>query len=86
MKFVRMSSSALEQNLALVQEDDQIFFVATRAIAPRQELRVNYSPEYAAERNLPIPEVTEEQGWLDCCIGLCTQQLCCFFTSHTFRR
>ncbi len=55
-----MSSSSFEQNLQLVQEGGQIYFVARRAIAPRQELRVNYSPEYAAERNLPAPEAVEE--------------------------
>ncbi len=61
MKFVRLSDSCRDQNLQMVQRDGQIFFVATRAILQRQELRVNYSPEYASERNLPVPETTDNQ-------------------------
>jgi hypothetical protein len=60
MKFVRSAETPFEQNLSLVQEEDQLFFIATRAINPRQELRVTYSPEYARERNLPVPEVLDE--------------------------
>ncbi len=62
MKFVRLSGSPFEQNLVLVQEGGGIFFVASRSIAPKQELRVNYSPQYADERNLPAPEALEDEG------------------------
>ncbi len=62
MKYVRPATTPLESNVSLTQDGDQLFFITSRNICPRQELRVSYSPQYAAERNLPVPDVLEEEG------------------------
>ena len=60
MKYVRPAGIAAERNLVLLQQGEDLIFVACRNISPRQELRVSYDPEYARERGLPVPEPFEE--------------------------
>lgn len=47
-----------------VQVDDQLFFITTRSISPKTELRVWYSPEYIelfeATHNLKPLELEDE--------------------------
>ena len=52
MRFVRVAKDANEQNLALNQEDDQLYFSSTRDINVGEELKVWYSSEYAASLGL----------------------------------
>ena len=64
MKFVRSADSAEEQNLALVSKEQvsgneieiKFFFLTTRAIYAREELKVWYSKEYAEKFNLKLLE------------------------------
>nr|XP_045593875.1 uncharacterized protein LOC123755358 isoform X2 [Procambarus clarkii] len=61
MRFVRKATTYLEQNCVVVQTDGSLFFLTTTDIAPRAELRVGYSKQYADERNLQTLEPTEEE-------------------------
>lgn len=64
MKFVRSADSAEEQNLALVSKEQvsgneieiKFFFLTTRTIYAREELKVWYSKEYAEKFNLKMLE------------------------------
>ena len=53
MRFVRPADTWPEQNLVLTQEGDKLYFISTRNIHPKQELRVGYSEAYAKARGLP---------------------------------
>ena len=53
MRFVRPADTWAEQNLVLTQEGDKLYFISTRNIHPKQELRVGYSEAYAKARGLP---------------------------------
>nr|XP_018915142.1 PREDICTED: PR domain zinc finger protein 10-like isoform X2 [Bemisia tabaci] len=53
MKFVRPADSSRNQNLRLCQQGKALFFITTKEILPKQELRVWYSYLYAVKRNLP---------------------------------
>lgn len=46
MCFVRAAASPSEQNMAIVQQDGQIFFKVITQILPRTELKVWYSEAY----------------------------------------
>ena len=72
MKFVRSANTFEEQNLALVTKEQvtaneieiKFFFLTTRAIYAREELKVWYSKEYAEKFNLKqlepkIPTIIE---------------------------
>lgn len=54
MGLVRHAENEEEQNLALLEENDELYFITTKKIGPRQELKVWYSAEYAKARNLPL--------------------------------
>ncbi|RZF48224.1 hypothetical protein LSTR_LSTR006191 [Laodelphax striatellus] len=65
MRFVQPAKNAKEQNLVLSQQGHSLYFTTTRAVHPRQQLLVWYSPSYAAKRNLPLlqPPVIEKTYW-----------------------
>eukprot|EP00094_Tigriopus_californicus_P011243 TCALIF_10850-PA protein Name:"Similar to prdm10 PR domain zinc finger protein 10 (Xenopus tropicalis)" AED:0.11 eAED:0.11 QI:0/0.66/0.6/1/0.88/0.9/10/128/1672 len=54
MGLVRHADHEEEQNLALLEENEELYFITTKKIGPRQELKVWYSAEYANARNLPL--------------------------------
>ena len=54
MRFVRVAESFDEQNLMVIQEEDQLFYTAIKAIEPKQELKVWYSLPYAKRRGLAV--------------------------------
>ena len=60
MRYVRPAATAQEQNILLDQDGEQLFFTTSKAIGPKQELRVGYSPAYASEWGLPA--VHDEHG------------------------
>ncbi|XP_076314939.1 uncharacterized protein LOC143227370 [Tachypleus tridentatus] len=65
MRFVRPAESYCQQNLVLVQQGQSLYFNTTRAINPRTELRVWYSPSYAESWCLPLLEMPEEETRVD---------------------
>lgn len=52
MRFVRFATKHSEQNLLLCDIDANLYFKCCKFIAPKQELRVGYSKEYAKKYNL----------------------------------
>eukprot|EP00095_Tigriopus_kingsejongensis_P007001 maker-scaffold430_size173499-snap-gene-0.50 protein:Tk07001 transcript:maker-scaffold430_size173499-snap-gene-0.50-mRNA-1 annotation:"pr domain zinc finger protein 5-like isoform 1" len=62
MGMVRPANHGDEQNLTLIQDQDQLYFITTRRINHRQEMRVWYSPDYAKARNLPLLHVTNGES------------------------
>jgi len=64
MKFVRSANTFEEQNLSLISKEHvsgneieiKFFFLTTRAIYAREELKVWYSREYAEKFNLKVLE------------------------------
>lgn len=52
MRFVQLAKAHREQNLLLCEIDSKLFFQACKPIAPKHELRVGYSKEYAEKYNL----------------------------------
>lgn len=54
MRFVRPAESVEEQNLSLIQDGDQLFFIVTKNINAKQELKVAYSSQYASQRSLKL--------------------------------
>lgn len=59
MRFVRAAETYAEQNLSLSQDGDHLFYTTTRAVGPRQELKVWYSKSYAETRGLPVLQPTD---------------------------
>lgn len=62
MRFVRLALKHSEQNLLLCEIDSQLYFKCCKFIAPKQELLVGYSKEYAKKHNLTqlLPEQPEQ--------------------------
>ncbi|XP_033230926.1 PR domain zinc finger protein 10-like isoform X2 [Belonocnema kinseyi] len=56
MRFVRPAVTYKEQNLMICQQNEGIFFLTTRDILPKEELKAGPNPEYANRRNLSILE------------------------------
>ncbi|KAK7788748.1 hypothetical protein R5R35_014436 [Gryllus longicercus] len=54
MKYIRTAPSFKERNLVLNQNGQSLFFMTTKVIHPKEELRVWYSLPYAIKRNLPL--------------------------------
>lgn len=52
MCFVRLATKHREQNLLLCEIDSHLYFKCCKFIAPKQELRVGYSKEYAKKYDL----------------------------------
>ncbi|XP_031623861.1 PR domain zinc finger protein 10-like [Contarinia nasturtii] len=52
MRFVRTATKHREQNLLLCVINSQLYFKCCKLIAPKQELRVGYSKEYAQKYSL----------------------------------
>ena len=52
MRFVRAAEFLSEQNLVITQEGNSLFYTTTRAIEPKEELKVGYSATYAKTRGL----------------------------------
>ncbi|XP_064108871.1 uncharacterized protein LOC135217107 isoform X2 [Macrobrachium nipponense] len=61
MRFVRRATTYLEQNCAVVQIEEALYFLTTTDIPPRAELKVGYSKQYAEKRNLTTLEPTQEE-------------------------
>lgn len=62
MRFVRLATKHCEQNLLLCEIDSQLYFKCCKFIAPKQELRVGYSKDYAKKYDLTalVPEPIEK--------------------------
>ena len=60
MRYVRPAGAAQEQNILLDQDGEHLFFTTSKAIGPKQELRVWYSPHYSSEWGLST--VHDENG------------------------
>ncbi|XP_052253515.1 PR domain zinc finger protein 10-like [Dreissena polymorpha] len=60
MIFVRPAADFSEQNLVAYQHGADIFFTTTKAIEPREELKVWYAAHYATRWNLPYHMPTEK--------------------------
>lgn len=52
MRFVRLAANLNEQNLLLYEVNSELYFKCCTSIAPKAELRVGYSNEYASKFNL----------------------------------
>ena len=60
MRFVRPAESWSDQNLVVSQVGDKLYFISTKNINPRQELKVGYSEDYAKTRGLTVLSSTED--------------------------
>lgn len=47
MRFVRPARTSTEQNLELNQDGDCLYYITSRSIQPKEELRIWYSKAYA---------------------------------------
>ncbi|XP_057327092.1 PR domain zinc finger protein 10-like [Microplitis mediator] len=54
MRFVRPALTFDEQNLVICQQSDGIFFLTTRNILSKEELKAGPSSQYALRRNLTV--------------------------------
>lgn len=52
MRFVRFATNPNEQNLLLYELNSELYFKCCKSIAPKVELRIGYSKEYASKFNL----------------------------------
>ncbi|CAH0554572.1 unnamed protein product [Brassicogethes aeneus] len=60
MGFVRKAQNFEEQNLLVSEDNGSLYFITTKPILPKQELKVGYSNAYAQQFNLPILEPKQE--------------------------
>lgn len=67
MRFVYLATKYMDQNLLLYEVDGKLYFKSCQFIAPKQELRVGYSKEYAEKYQLPllVPDEIERQTLLE---------------------
>lgn len=62
MRFVRLAHTFTEQNMLLEEtEDNRLFFRCSQLIAPKQEIKVGYSREYADRYGLWFLEPSAEE-------------------------
>lgn len=54
MRFVYLATKSIEQNLLLYEIDEKLYFKSCQFIAPKQQLRVGYSKDYAIKYKLPL--------------------------------
>lgn len=52
MRFIRLATNHSEQNLLLYDINSELYFKCCKSIAPKVELRIGYSKEYAHKYNL----------------------------------
>lgn len=52
MRFVRLATNHSEQNLLLYEINSELYFKCCKSIAPKEELRIGYSKEYANKYKL----------------------------------
>lgn len=67
MRFVSMATKYMDQNLLLYEVDGKLYFKSCQFIAPKQQLRVGYSKEYAEKYKLMllVPDEMERQKLLE---------------------
>lgn len=67
MRFVDLATKYMDQNLLLYEVDGKLYFKSCQFIAPKQQLRVGYSKEYAEKYKLPllVPDEIERQKLLE---------------------
>lgn len=67
MRFVYLATKYMDQNLLLYEVDGKLYFKSCQFIAPKQQLRVGYSKEYAEKYKLPLlaPDEIERQKLLE---------------------
>ena len=54
MRFVPLANKYLEQNLLLFEVESKLYFKSCQFIAPKHQLKVGYSKEYAEKYNLTV--------------------------------
>lgn len=64
MRFVYLATKYIDQNLLLYEVEGKLYFKSCQFIAPKQQLRVGYSKEYAKKYKLPLL-VPERQAVLE---------------------
>ncbi|GAB6024300.1 hypothetical protein CHUAL_008992 [Chamberlinius hualienensis] len=76
MGFVRAAESYKEQNLVVLQQEHNLFYITTKTILPKTELKVGYSVQYASRRGLNVlqHEKDEEDNSWPC--FECNQSFC----------
>lgn len=77
MRFVRLATKHRDQNLLLCEIDSHLYFKCCKFIAPKQELLVGYSKEYAKKYDLMQlhPEPVEKPTKFPC--RECDEQFSC---------
>lgn len=67
MRFVYLATKYIDQNLLLYEVDGKLYFKSCQFIAPKQQLCVGYSKDYAQKYKLPLlmPDEVQRQKLLE---------------------